>query len=125
MFKNVTERKSKIQQLESFSSQNEFHINQADTRALFVTHLALKNVFFCGGKDNLKRKNQQLFEYAIEAERSELGFVSLFAPCHVFGYICATTRMSALKNLTFPNYKCGKGLYTFYPIKLSCFAEKN
>ena len=82
--------------------------------------------FFVGEIYNdLKRKNQQLFEYAIEAERSELGFVSLFAPCHVFGYICATTRMSALKNLTFPNYKCGKGLYTFYPIKLSCFAEKN
>ena len=29
------------------------------------------------------------------------------------------------KNLTFPNYKFGKGQYAFYPVKLSRFAEKN
>ena len=37
----------------------------------------------------------------------------------------AITPMSALKNLTFPNYKSGKGQYVFYPVKLSIFAEKN
>ena len=39
-------------------------------------------------------------------------------------YTSATTRTSALKNLTFPNYKFGKGKYAFYPIKLSHFAVK-
>ena len=29
------------------------------------------------------------------------------------------------KNLTFLGYEFGKGQYTFYPLKLSCFAEKN
>ena len=29
------------------------------------------------------------------------------------------------KNLTFLNYEFGKGQYTFYPVKLSRFAEKN
>ena len=29
------------------------------------------------------------------------------------------------KNLTFLSYECGKGQYTFYPVKLSRFAEKN
>ena len=28
------------------------------------------------------------------------------------------------KNLTFLGYEFGKGQYTFYPLKLSCFAEK-
>ena len=28
------------------------------------------------------------------------------------------------KNLTSPNYKFGRGQYAFYPVKLSCFAEK-
>ena len=32
---------------------------------------------------------------------------------------------TSAKNLTFPNYKFGKGNYAFYPIKLSHFAEKN
>ena len=32
---------------------------------------------------------------------------------------------TSAKNLTFPNYKFGKGNYAFYPIKLSRFAEKN
>ena len=40
-------------------------------------------------------------------------------------YICANTRTSVLKrNLTFPNYKFGKGQYAFHPIKLSRYAEK-
>ena len=37
-------------------------------------------------------------------------------PCHVFAYISANTRTSALKNLTFPKF--GK------TIKLSRFAEE-
>ena len=32
---------------------------------------------------------------------------------------------TSAKNLTFLNYKFGKGNYAFYPIKLSRFAEKN
>ena len=48
----------------------------------------------------------------------------IFPPCHIFAYISANTRTSALKKLTFPNYKFGKGQYAFYPIKLSRFAEK-
>ena len=32
-------------------------------------------------------------------------------PCHVFAYNCANTRMTALKNLTFPKYEFGKGHY--------------
>ena len=46
-------------------------------------------------------------------------------PCHVFAYICTNTRTSALKNLTFPNYKFRKGQYVFYPVKLPSFADKN
>ena len=44
---------------------------------------------------------------------------------HVFAYICANTPTSVLKkNLTFPNYKFGKGKYAFHPVKLSRYAEK-
>ena len=45
------------------------------------------------------------------------------APCHVFVNICANTRTSVLKNLTFPKYEFGKGNYAFYPIKIFRFAE--
>ena len=34
-------------------------------------------------------------------------------PYHVFPHIFANTRTSALKNLNFPNYKFGKGHYTW------------
>ena len=49
----------------------------------------------------------------------------IYPLCHVFAYISANTRTSTLKNLTFPNYKFRKGQYTFYPTKLSRFAERN
>ena len=39
--------------------------------------------------------------------------------------LCKYTYELVEKNLTFPNYKFGKGQYPFYPIKLSRFAEKN
>ena len=45
--------------------------------------------------------------------------------CHIFAYNRANTRLSVLKNLTFPDYEFGEGQYAFYPIKLSSFAEKN
>ena len=51
---------------------------------------------------------------------NEVNGLTLLGP-----YTSATTCTSALKNLTFPNYKFGKGKYAFYPIKLSRFAEKN
>ena len=44
-------------------------------------------------------------------------------PCHVFAYIWANTRTSALKNLTFLSYEYGKGQYTFYPVDLSRLSE--
>ena len=45
-------------------------------------------------------------------------------PRRVIAYISVNTRMSALKNVTFPDYKFRKGQYVVYPIKLSCFTEK-
>ena len=45
-------------------------------------------------------------------------------PCHIFAYICANKCTSALKNLTFPNYKFGKGQNAIYPVLLSRFAEE-
>ena len=51
---------------------------------------------------------------------NDLNGLTLLGP-----YTSANTRTSVLKNLTFPNYKFGKGKYAFYPIKLSRFAEKN
>ena len=54
-----------------------------------------------------------------------LGGGTLCPSCHVFAYICANMLMSALKNLTLLSYEFGKGQYTFYPVKLSLFVEKN
>ena len=39
-------------------------------------------------------------------------------------YICANTRARALKNLTFPNYKFGKGQYAFLSHKIILFCRK-
>ena len=41
------------------------------------------------------------------------------AHCTPPAYICANTRTSVLKNLTFLSYEFGKGQYTFYTVKLS------
>ena len=59
----------------------------------------------------------------IQLEAPLILFIAIFRP--LFVYNCANTHTSVLKNLTFPNYKFGKGNYAFYPIKLSRFAEKN
>ena len=39
-------------------------------------------------------------------------------------YLCKYAYERIEKNLTFLGYEFGKGQYTFYPLKLSCFAEK-
>ena len=39
-------------------------------------------------------------------------------------YLCKYTYERVEKNLTFLNYKFGKGRYAFYPIKLFRFAKK-
>ena len=46
------------------------------------------------------------------------------AHCTPPAYIYANTRTSVLKNMTFLSYEFGKEQYTFYPVKLSCFAEE-
>ena len=56
---------------------------------------------------------------------SSFSFFNPIRSCHVFAYISENTRTCALKNLTFPNYKFGKGYYAFHSIKLYCFAGKN
>ena len=81
---------------------------------------------------------KEYFQNAVEAQKSlkivmktslicsvsttSFSFFNPIWSCHVFAYISANTHTCALKNLTFPNYKFGKGQYAFYPIKLSRFA---
>ena len=50
---------------------------------------------------------------------NEVNGLTLLGP-----YTSATTCTSALKNLTFPNYKFGKGQYAFHPIKSSRSPKK-
>ena len=49
---------------------------------------------------------------------------TLCPPCHVFNITLQIHVQACWKKLTFPNYKFGKGQYTFYPIKLARFGEK-
>ena len=56
----------------------------------------------------------------------QLTLFGLFGPLlHICVYLCKYAYEVVEKNLAFLSYGFGNGQYTFYPVKLSRFLEKN
>ena len=93
-----------------------FAILMINNQSSFVTVIPIP-IYFCAGQHLLSLLEfHQLHQHCV---------TQLNPICYVFAYICSSTRTSALKNLTFPSYEFGKEHFTFYPVYLSGFPQKD